>query len=81
MGWDTGEPPFKRPPFQGDFPKNHWGIDRRFNMISHDLTTQLVPSGKQPHSHIAIKNGQIVSFPMNSTVMFHSYVAVYQRVI
>ena len=39
-----------------------------------------IPSG---YVKIAIENGPVerVSFPINSMVIFHSYVNVYQRVI
>jgi hypothetical protein len=41
---------------------------------------QNLPSG---YVKIAIKNGpvEIVDFPMNSMVIFHSYVNVYERVV
>ena len=38
-----------------------------------------IPSGK--HTYIAVEDGPlIVDLAINSMVMFHSYVAVYQRV-
>ena len=41
-----------------------------------------IPSGNFTIFYIAIENGpvEIVSFPINSMVIFHCYVAVYQRV-
>ena len=40
-----------------------------------------LPSGNLVH--VAIKNGpvELVSFPINSMVLFHSYVNVYQRAV
>ena len=40
----------------------------------------ILPSGKRLHSYGQITI-EIVNFPMNSMVIFHSYVNVYQRVI